>query len=75
MRRYIERSSDAGPSSLRLFCLGCIIATRGYDFREGQGYVMSAKPRERHRDYRGTLRSNRPVVTNVPKISVKIDSG
>jgi hypothetical protein len=36
MRRYIERSSDAGPSSLRLFCLGCIIATRGYDFREGQ---------------------------------------
>jgi hypothetical protein len=36
MRLYIERSSDAGPSSLRLFCLGCIIATRGYDFREGQ---------------------------------------
>jgi hypothetical protein len=39
MRRYIERSSDAGPSSLRLFCLGCIIATRGYDFREGQEAV------------------------------------
>jgi len=37
MRHYIERSSDAGPSSLRLFCLGCIFATRGYDFREGQG--------------------------------------
>ena len=26
MRRYIERSSDAGPSSLRLFCLGfCVM--------------------------------------------------
>jgi hypothetical protein len=36
MRLYIERSSDVGPSSLRLFCPGCIIATRGYDFREGQ---------------------------------------
>src|SRR3979411_2013020 len=41
MRRYIERSSDAGPSSLRLFCLGCIIATRGYDFREGQAITFS----------------------------------
>ncbi len=40
IRRYIERSSDAGPSSLRLFCLGCIIATRGYDFREGQGVMV-----------------------------------
>jgi hypothetical protein len=42
MRLYIERSSDAGPSSLRLFCLGCIIATRGYDFREGQVGTMPA---------------------------------
>jgi hypothetical protein len=43
MRRYIERSSDAGPSSLRLFCLGCIIATRGYDFREGQDLASPRK--------------------------------
>jgi ABC-type branched-subunit amino acid transport system ATPase component len=35
MRRYVERSSDAGPLSLRPFCLGCTIATRGYDFRKG----------------------------------------
>jgi hypothetical protein len=35
MRRYVERSSEAGPSSRRPFCLGCIIATRGYDFWEG----------------------------------------
>jgi len=29
-----------GPLSLRPFCLGCIIATRGYDFWEGQGSVF-----------------------------------
>jgi DNA invertase Pin-like site-specific DNA recombinase len=47
MRRYIERSSDAGPSSLRLFCLGCIIATRGYDFREGHLYAALAEKERR----------------------------
>jgi L-alanine-DL-glutamate epimerase-like enolase superfamily enzyme len=36
MRRYREGSSDAGPLSPRPFCPGCIISTRGYDFREGQ---------------------------------------
>ena len=35
MRRYVERSSDAGPLLQRLFCLGCIIAMLGYDFWEG----------------------------------------
>jgi hypothetical protein len=37
MLRSVERSSDMGPLSLCPFCLGCIIATRGYDFWEGQG--------------------------------------
>ena len=36
MRRCRERFSDAGPLSPRPFCRGCIISTRGYDFREGQ---------------------------------------
>ena len=42
MRRYIERSSDAGPSLPRQFCPAYIINTRGYDFREGQVLVLSA---------------------------------
>jgi len=36
MRPSVDRSSDREPSLLRRFCQGCIIATRGYDFREGQ---------------------------------------
>src|SRR6266481_7614676 len=31
-----ELFNDLGPSSPRQFYLDCIIATRGYDFREGQ---------------------------------------
>src|SRR6516165_8889245 len=34
--RYDGTSSDLGPSSPRQSCSDCIIATRGYDFREGQ---------------------------------------
>ena len=37
MLRSAERSSDMEPSSLYRFCQDCIIATRGYDLREGQG--------------------------------------
>ena len=36
MLRSVARSSDAEPLSLCQFCLGCIIATRGFNFREGQ---------------------------------------
>jgi transposase InsO family protein len=32
-----DRSKPVGPLPLRPFCPGCIISTRGYDFREGQG--------------------------------------
>src|ERR1700693_5651944 len=35
MRRWVERSNDTEPLPLRPFCRGYIIATRGYDFREG----------------------------------------
>jgi acetate CoA/acetoacetate CoA-transferase alpha subunit len=35
--------------SLRRFCLGCIIATRGYDFREGQELVPQGTLVERIR--------------------------
>jgi hypothetical protein len=38
MFRSVERSSDVEPLSLCRFCLGCIIATRGHDFREGRGF-------------------------------------
>jgi hypothetical protein len=34
--RYDGPSKDLGPSSLYQSCPDCIIATRGYDFREGQ---------------------------------------
>ena len=43
MRRYRERSSDAGPLPSRPFCPGCIISTRGYDFREGQVAVIAER--------------------------------
>ena len=32
----VERSNDTETLPLRPFCRGCIIATRGYDFRKGQ---------------------------------------
>ena len=35
-RRYDDQSKDVGLSLPRQFCRDCIIATRGYDFREGQ---------------------------------------
>ena len=37
MRHYDEPSNDLGPSSSHQSYLDCIIAMRGYDFREGQG--------------------------------------
>jgi fructose-bisphosphate aldolase, class II len=36
MRPYGELSKDQEPLLPRQFCSDCIIATRGYDFREGQ---------------------------------------
>jgi hypothetical protein len=40
MRRYGELSKDQEPSLPHEFCSDCIIATRGYDFREGQGFSV-----------------------------------
>jgi len=37
MRRSGELSKDQEASLPHQFCSDCIIATRGYDFREGQG--------------------------------------
>ena len=42
MRRPVARSSDMGLSPLCRFCQGSIIATRGYDFREGQVFALLA---------------------------------
>src|SRR5260370_38171774 len=42
MRRYGERSRGAERSSPRQFFPDYTIAMRGYDFREGQGEVLSA---------------------------------
>jgi hypothetical protein len=39
MRRYDDPYNDLGPSSPHQSCPDCIIATRGYDFREGQVYL------------------------------------
>ena len=39
MRRYDELSKDQEPLLPHQFCSDCITATRGYDFREGQGYA------------------------------------
>ena len=36
IRRWVERSNDTETLLLRPYCRGCIIATRGYDFRKGQ---------------------------------------
>src|SRR5262245_50021746 len=41
MRPYGELSKDQEPLLPRQFCSDCIIATRGYDFREGQGSSRS----------------------------------
>jgi hypothetical protein len=38
-RRYDGPSKDLGPSSPYQSCPDCIIATRGYDFREGQASI------------------------------------
>jgi hypothetical protein len=36
MLRYDDLSNDLGPLWSHQSCPDCIIATRGYDFREGQ---------------------------------------
>src|SRR5258708_19861626 len=41
--RYDGTSSDLGPSSPHQSCPDCIIATRGYDFREGQERCCTSK--------------------------------
>ena len=43
MRRYRGRSNDAEPLSPRQLCPGCIISTRGYNFREGQEDHVDAR--------------------------------
>ena len=40
-----ERSSGMEPSSLCRFCRDCIIATRGYNFREGQEVNLTSRDR------------------------------
>jgi hypothetical protein len=39
MRHYIEQSNGLVLSLLCKFWVDCIIATRGYDFRKGQGFI------------------------------------
>jgi hypothetical protein len=43
MRPYGELSKDQEPLLPRQFCSDCIIATRGYDFREGQVAELSTR--------------------------------
>src|ERR1700741_2771298 len=41
MRRYDDPYNDLGPSSPHQSCPDCIIAMRGYDFREGQAAPLT----------------------------------
>src|SRR6266404_4101040 len=41
MLRYDDLSNDLGPLWSHQSCPDCIIATRGYDFREGQRWCRS----------------------------------
>jgi len=43
-RRYDELSNRPDPSSSRQFCPDYIIATPGYDFREGQPPSVGLRP-------------------------------
>src|SRR5260221_7513175 len=43
-RRYGEPSTDQERLLPHQFCSDCIIATRGYDFREGQGLLRELLP-------------------------------
>jgi hypothetical protein len=45
MRRYGEPSKDQERLWPHQFCSDCIIATRGYDFREGQVHHSQAPSR------------------------------
>ena len=44
-------SNELGPSSPHKSCPDCIIATRGYDFREGQAIPKDLPPRSTVHDY------------------------
>jgi hypothetical protein len=44
MLRYDDLSNDLGPLWSHQSCPDCIIATRGYDFREGQGVEQASQP-------------------------------
>src|SRR6266478_8339984 len=63
--RYDGTSSDLGPSSSpHQSCPDCIIATRGYDFREGQGFLLHLRTRRTRsvrRLIRNLTRSPRPA--------------
>ena len=51
IRRWVERSNDTETLPLRPFCRGCIIATRGYDFRKDNDLPVHEHPlREGVRD-------------------------
>jgi len=43
MRRYGELSKDQEPLLPHQFCSDCIIATRGYDFREGHPFWSTGR--------------------------------
>jgi hypothetical protein len=58
MRRYDDPSNDPEALSSRQSCPDCIIATRGYDFREGHlsSFLLSpVPPRARLQRYNITL--------------------
>src|SRR6266481_4604651 len=57
MRRCDDPSNDLGPLWSHQSCPGCIIATRGYDFREGQAFLQPDRALFFAKTSDGTMRS------------------
>ena len=48
IRRWVERSNGTETLPLRPFCRGCIIATRGYDFRKARLFALPTVTSRQH---------------------------
>jgi hypothetical protein len=68
MRRYDELSKDQELLLPRQFCSDCIIATRGYDFREGHPSPDAVPSGQREKTY--FRREKTPVLRRAGALSI-----